>query len=148
VCTIPARSTVKFIRGLVRRFGVPNRIITDNGSQFTSGLFRHQDLLRLRRLPQEQWSGRACQCRSPQGPQNEKLQRLARSLRQEMVRQPPIHLMVHSYHCNQAYWGDSILPSLRGGGCPSHQRQIRVAKGARLQRAASRGPHQGSPSPA
>jgi hypothetical protein len=32
VCTIPARSAVKFIHGLVCRFGVPNRIITDNGS--------------------------------------------------------------------------------------------------------------------
>jgi transposase InsO family protein len=40
VCTILASSAVKFIRGLVCRFGVPNRIITDNGSQFTSGLFR------------------------------------------------------------------------------------------------------------
>jgi transposase InsO family protein len=40
VCTIPARSAVKFIHGLVCRFGVPNRIITDNSSQFTSGLFR------------------------------------------------------------------------------------------------------------
>jgi transposase InsO family protein len=39
VCTISARSAVKFICGLVCRFGVPNRIITDNGSQFTSGLF-------------------------------------------------------------------------------------------------------------
>jgi transposase InsO family protein len=40
VCTILARSAVKFIHGLVCRFGVPNRIITDNGSKFTSGLFR------------------------------------------------------------------------------------------------------------
>jgi ribonuclease HI len=32
VCTIPARSSVKFIHGLVCRFGVPNCIITDNGS--------------------------------------------------------------------------------------------------------------------
>jgi transposase InsO family protein len=40
VCTILARSAVKFIRGLVCRFCVPNRIITDNGSQFTSRLFR------------------------------------------------------------------------------------------------------------
>jgi transposase InsO family protein len=39
VCTILARSAVKLIRGLVCRFGVPNRIITDNGNQFTSGLF-------------------------------------------------------------------------------------------------------------
>jgi transposase InsO family protein len=40
VRTIPSRSAVKFIQGLVCHFGVPNRIITDNGSQFTSGLFR------------------------------------------------------------------------------------------------------------
>jgi hypothetical protein len=37
VCTIPAMSVVKFIRDLVCHFGVPNRIITNNGSQFTSG---------------------------------------------------------------------------------------------------------------
>jgi transposase InsO family protein len=40
LCTITAMSAVKFIQGLVCRFGVPNRIITDNGSQFTSGLFQ------------------------------------------------------------------------------------------------------------
>ena len=38
--TIPAGSAVKFIKGLVSRFEVPNRIITDNGSQFTSNLFK------------------------------------------------------------------------------------------------------------
>jgi hypothetical protein len=32
MCTIPARSAVKFICGLVCRFGVPNRIVTNNGS--------------------------------------------------------------------------------------------------------------------
>jgi transposase InsO family protein len=40
VCTIPARSAVKFVHVLVCRFGVRNRIIIDNSSQFTSGLFR------------------------------------------------------------------------------------------------------------
>ena len=40
VRTIPAGSAVKFIKGTVSRFGVPNRIITDNGSQFTSNLFK------------------------------------------------------------------------------------------------------------
>ena len=40
VCTIPADSEVKFIKGLVSRFGVPNRIIAGNGSQFTSSLFK------------------------------------------------------------------------------------------------------------
>ena len=40
MCTIPTGSAVKFIKGLVTRFGVPNRIITDNGSQFMSNHFR------------------------------------------------------------------------------------------------------------
>jgi hypothetical protein len=42
-------------------------------------------------------AGRACQRRSPQGPKDEKPQCQTQSLRQEMVRQPPIRLMVHSY---------------------------------------------------
>ncbi|KAM0843354.1 hypothetical protein ACQ4PT_057758 [Festuca glaucescens] len=37
---IPARYAVNFIKGLVCRFRVPSRIITDNGSQFTRSLFR------------------------------------------------------------------------------------------------------------
>ena len=37
---IPARAVVKFIKGLVCRLGMPNRIITDNGTQFTSGIFK------------------------------------------------------------------------------------------------------------
>ena len=40
VRTIPAGSTVKFIKGLVSCFGVPKCIITDDGSQFTSNLFK------------------------------------------------------------------------------------------------------------
>src|SRR3989337_2017849 len=34
-----AQSAIKFLKGLVCRFGVPNRIITDNGTQFTSHAF-------------------------------------------------------------------------------------------------------------
>ena len=36
---VTAQSAVKFFKGLVCRFGVPNRIITDNGTQFTSHTF-------------------------------------------------------------------------------------------------------------
>jgi transposase InsO family protein len=67
VCTIPARSAVKFIRRLVCRFDVPNRIITDNGSQFTSGLFQEYCACTGIKIcfasiayPPEQWPSRAC----------------------------------------------------------------------------------------
>src|SRR6266536_3249122 len=38
--TISANSAAKFIKGLMSHFGVPYRIITDNGSQFISNLFK------------------------------------------------------------------------------------------------------------
>jgi transposase InsO family protein len=34
------QSTVKFIKSIIYRFGVLNRIITNNGSQFTSSGFQ------------------------------------------------------------------------------------------------------------
>jgi transposase InsO family protein len=40
VVKINKQSTVKFIKSIVYRFGVSNRIITDNRSQFTSGAFQ------------------------------------------------------------------------------------------------------------
>jgi transposase-like protein len=37
VVNINKQSTAKFIKSIICRFGVPNRIITDNESQLTSG---------------------------------------------------------------------------------------------------------------
>ena len=39
VRTINKHSAVKFLQGIVSQFGVPSRIITDNGTQFTSAIF-------------------------------------------------------------------------------------------------------------
>ena len=36
---VTAQAAIKFMKGLVCRFGVPNRVITDNGTQFTSCAF-------------------------------------------------------------------------------------------------------------
>ena len=43
---VTTQSAVKFFKGLVYRSGVPNRVITDNGTQFTSHSFMQyiQDL--------------------------------------------------------------------------------------------------------
>jgi transposase InsO family protein len=40
VVKINKQSAVKFIKSIIYRFRVPNQIITDNGSQFTSGAFQ------------------------------------------------------------------------------------------------------------
>jgi transposase InsO family protein len=40
VVKINKQSTVKFIKSIICRFRVPNMIIIDNGSQFTSGTFQ------------------------------------------------------------------------------------------------------------
>jgi transposase InsO family protein len=46
VVNINKQSTVKFIKSIICRFGVPNRVITNNGSQFSSGAFQgyYEDL--------------------------------------------------------------------------------------------------------
>jgi hypothetical protein len=46
VVKINKQSAVKFIKSIVCRFRVPNRIITDNGTQFTSRVFQeyYEDL--------------------------------------------------------------------------------------------------------
>jgi transposase InsO family protein len=46
VVKITKQSAVKFIKSIICRFGVPNKIITNNGSQFTSGAFQgyYEDL--------------------------------------------------------------------------------------------------------
>ena len=43
---VTAQSAITLFKGLVCRFGVPNRVITDNGTQFTSRTFMQyiQDL--------------------------------------------------------------------------------------------------------
>jgi hypothetical protein len=40
VVNINKQSAVKSIKSIICRFGVLNRIITDNGSQLTSGVFQ------------------------------------------------------------------------------------------------------------
>jgi transposase InsO family protein len=46
VVKINKQSAVKFIKSIICRFGIPNRIITDNGSQFTRSSFQgyYEDL--------------------------------------------------------------------------------------------------------
>ncbi len=40
VTSADATSVINFVKGIVFRFGVPNSIVTDNGSNFTSREFK------------------------------------------------------------------------------------------------------------
>jgi hypothetical protein len=40
VASITAAKVVEFIKGIIYMFGMPNNIITDNGTQFTTRLFK------------------------------------------------------------------------------------------------------------
>ena len=90
--TIPTGSAVKFIKGLVSRFGVPNRIITDNGLQFTSNLFKSycanlgtQICYASVAHPRSNGQAERTKRRGPEGPQDQDLQVEARGLRQGLV---------------------------------------------------------------
>jgi hypothetical protein len=68
-----ATTAVKFFESITCRYGVPNSIITNNGTNFTSGKFLgvrqeagHPSQVRINGTPQVQWTGqkskRACLC--------------------------------------------------------------------------------------
>jgi transposase InsO family protein len=127
VCTIPARSTVKFIRGLVCHFGVPNRIITDNGCQFTSGLFREYCALAGIKIyftsvayPRSNGQAERANAEVLKGLKTRSFNAKLEAYGKKMVRQPPIHPMVHPDYRHQAHRGDSFFLGLWGGGCASH----------------------------
>jgi transposase InsO family protein len=102
VCTILARSTVKFIRGLVCHFGVPNRIITDNGSQFTSGLFREYCASAGIKIcfasvayPRSNGQAERANAEVLKGLKTRSFNAKFEACGKKMVRQPPIHPVVH-----------------------------------------------------
>jgi transposase InsO family protein len=65
--SIRSEQAVAFFTNIVHRFGVPNSIITDNGTQFTGKKFldfcedHHIRGLGRRSSPHDKWAGGACQ---------------------------------------------------------------------------------------
>jgi transposase InsO family protein len=110
VCTILARSAVKFIRGLVYHFGVPNRIITDNGSQFTSGLFREYCASAGIKIcfasvayPRSNGQAERANAEVLKGLKTKSFNAKLEACGKKMVRQPPIHLVVHQDHRHKTH---------------------------------------------
>ena len=74
-----AQAAIKFIERIVYRFGVPDRIITANGTQFTNRAFLNFceemgiKVFRLGILSKKQLANRASQCRSSQGVEDQSL---------------------------------------------------------------------------
>jgi hypothetical protein len=64
--SIRSEQAVAFFTNIIHRFGVPNSIITDNGTQFTGRKFLlrgppHPSGLGRRSSPHDKWAVRACQ---------------------------------------------------------------------------------------
>src|SRR6185437_7825902 len=71
VVNITKKLAVAFLKSIVCRFGVPNRIIADNGTQFKSRLFQEYcEDIDIHGTPPQQWTGRESECRDPQGTQD------------------------------------------------------------------------------
>jgi transposase InsO family protein len=154
VCTIPARSAVKFIRGLVCRFGVPNRIITDNGSQFTSELFREYCASAGIKIcfasiayPRSNGQAERANAEVLKGLKTKSFNAKLEACGREWLDNLQSILWSIRTTATKPTGETLFLPGLWGGGCSSHRCQVRVAKSARLRQNLPRGPHQGSSPP-
>src|SRR5664279_2280604 len=136
--TITAQAAVKFIRGLVCRFGVPNRIITDNGTQFTSGAFlsycEEMGIKVCFASVAHPRSNGQVECANAEVMRGLKTQdfRQARNLWKELDRAAALSPVVSPHDAKQGNQRNAVLPRLRGGSGSPHRTQAWISPGSRL----------------
>jgi hypothetical protein len=126
-----AEQAVTFFTDIVHRFGVPNSIITDNGSQFTGRKFLefydkfHIHGLGGRGASTDQWSVGAYQRHDPTRPQAQDF-RPTKQVWSKMAPRAASGCVEPHDHPKQCHWVHPVLPGLRRGGYPPQRLGIRV----------------------
>jgi transposase InsO family protein len=138
ITNLREEQAVTFFTDIVYRFGVPNSIITDNGSHFTGRKFlEFCDKFRIRvdwaamAHPQtngqvERANGIILQGLKP------KTFRPTEQVRSKMAPRAASDCVEPQDHPKQGHQIHPVLPCLRRGGYPPHRLGVRVAQGAGL----------------
>jgi transposase InsO family protein len=139
ITNLRAEQAVTFFTDIVYRFGVPNSIITNNGSQFTGRKFlEFCDKFHIRvdwaAVAHPQTNGQVERANGLilQGLKPRILDRLNKSGRKWLQELPVV--VEAQDHPKQGHRVHPILPSPRRGGRPPHGLGIRVAQSPELRR--------------
>jgi hypothetical protein len=140
ITNLRAEQAVMFFTDIVYRFGVPNSIITDNGSQFTGqkdpGVLRqvpHPRGLGSCGTPTNQRPSGACQRHDSTRPQAQNF-RPAEQVWSEMAPGAAGGRMEPQDHAMKSHRVHPIFSSPWRGGRPPHGLGIRIAQSAGLRR--------------
>jgi hypothetical protein len=138
--SIRSEQAVAFITNIIHRFGVPNPIITDNGTQFTGrkvpGLLRgspHLGGLGRRGSPHDEWAGRTCQRHDSARTQASDLQR-PQQVRQAVDEGTPLSGLESEDNTEPSHGLHTVLSSIWGRGRLAHRLRIRFPKDEGLHR--------------
>jgi transposase InsO family protein len=130
-----AEQAVTFFTDIIHQFGVPNSIITDNGSQFTERKFlEFCDKYHIRvdwaAVAHPQTNGQVERANSMilQGLKPRIFDRLNKSGRKWLQELPAVVWSLRTTP-SRATGFTPFLPGLWRGGCPPHGPRIRVAQG-------------------
>jgi hypothetical protein len=134
--SIRSEQAVAFFTNIIHRFGVPNSIITDNGTQFTGRKFLdfcEDHHIRVRGSPHDEWASRACQRHDSARTQASDLQR-PQQVRQAMDEGTPLSGLESEDNAEPSHGLHTVLSSLWGRGHPAHRLIIRFPKDEGLRR--------------
>nr|AAT77381.1 putative polyprotein [Oryza sativa Japonica Group] len=130
---IKAENAIKFIKGIFCRYGLPHRIITDNGSQFISADFQDY-CIRL--------GVRICFASVSHPQSNGQVERandiVLQGIKTQMGRITPIGTMGRAHHTDNVQQGDTLLPHVRLRGHAPHRATISEYTSTEVLRRGSR----------
>jgi transposase InsO family protein len=140
IANLRAQQAVTFFTDIIHRFGVPNSIITDNGSQFTGRKFlEFYDKFHIRvdwaAVAHPQTNGQVERANGMilQGLKPRIFDQLNKSGRKCLQELPAVVWSLRTTP-SRATGFTPVFPSPWRGGRPPHELRIRVAQGSRLQR--------------